>query len=273
MENLIQRYTNSKKGGYDDRYNSYRSDRGGYDNDRYNSYRSNRGGYDDRHNSYRSNNSRRSSYSRGGSRDILDDVRDATSSSREILSPGFSEGRYATYFANNTDKAIKVLKKYYKMLPEERFSKINKDFDLRDLYLGALNAEYVGNLQYDEGKPKQTYKQIKSRINLEFEKMINSYLEYKFRETKNKNLLKTIGIGIPEVNVEEEAARRRARFGFGLKTEQQNLISAYGVNRGMNANQIQEMLFINAYYGYQRHFFENSAGYYEGYRVKRARAS
>jgi hypothetical protein len=92
-------------------------------------------------------------------------------------------------------------------------------------------------------------------------------------ETKNKNLLKTIGIGIPEVDVEEEAARRRARFGFGLTTEQQNLISAYGVNRGMNANQIQEMLFINAYYGYQRHFFENSAGYYEGYRVKRARAS
>jgi hypothetical protein len=92
-------------------------------------------------------------------------------------------------------------------------------------------------------------------------------------ETKNKNLLKTIGIGIPEVNVEEEAARRRARFGFGLTTEQQNLISAYGVNRNMNANQIQEMLFINAYYGYQRHFFENSAGYYEGYRVKRARAS
>ena len=92
-------------------------------------------------------------------------------------------------------------------------------------------------------------------------------------ETKNKNLLKTIGVGIPEVDVEAEAARRRARFGFGLTTEQQNLISAYGVNRGMNADQIQEMLFINAYYGYQRHFFENSAGYYEGYRVKKARAS
>jgi len=92
-------------------------------------------------------------------------------------------------------------------------------------------------------------------------------------ETKNKSLLKTIGVGLPEVDVEEEAARRRARFGFGLTTEQQNLISAYGTNRGMNANQIQEMLFINAYYGYQRHFFENSAGYYEGYRVKKARAS
>jgi hypothetical protein len=92
-------------------------------------------------------------------------------------------------------------------------------------------------------------------------------------ETKNKNLLKTIGVGIPEVDVEAEAARRRARFGFGLTTEQQNLITAYGVNRNMNAEQIQEMLFINAYYGYQRHFFENSAGYYEGFRVKRARAS
>lgn len=92
-------------------------------------------------------------------------------------------------------------------------------------------------------------------------------------ETKNKNLLKTIGVGIPEVDVEEEAARRRAKFGFGLTTEQQNLISAYGVNRNMNADQIQEMLFINAYYGYQRHFFENSAGYYEGFRVKKAKAS
>lgn len=88
-------------------------------------------------------------------------------------------------------------------------------------------------------------------------------------ETKNKNLLKTIGVGIPEVDVDAEAARRRARFGFGLTEEQQNLITAYGVNRNMNADQIQEMLFINAYYGYQRHFFENSAGYYEGFRVKR----
>jgi hypothetical protein len=92
-------------------------------------------------------------------------------------------------------------------------------------------------------------------------------------ETKNKNLLKTIGIGIPEVDVEEEYRRRQAKFGFGLTTEQQNLITAYGVNRNMNADQIQEMLFINAYYGYQRHFFEKSAGYYEGFRVKKARTA
>ena len=92
-------------------------------------------------------------------------------------------------------------------------------------------------------------------------------------ETKNKNLLKTIGVGIPEVDVDEEYRRRQAKFGFGLTTEQQNLITAYGVNRNMNADQIQEMLFINAYYGYQRHFFENSAGYYEGFRVKKARAA
>jgi hypothetical protein len=92
-------------------------------------------------------------------------------------------------------------------------------------------------------------------------------------ETKNKATLRTVGIGIPEVDVEEEAARRRARFGFGLTLEQQNLISAYGTNRGMNADQIEEMLFVNAYYGYQRHFFENSAGYFEGFRVRRTNAA
>jgi len=203
MENLIQRYTNSKKGGYDDnRHDSYRSNRGGYDDNRHDYYRSNRAGYDDRHDyyrsnrggydddrhdSYRSNNSRRSSYSRGGSHDILDDVRDATSSTKSIGSTGYDDSRYATYFGNNKEMALKVLKKYYKIPQEERYNSINNDFDLRDLYLGALNAEFVQHLQVNKEEPKDIG-QIKAKIFLDFEKMINSYLEKKYREKINQGL-------------------------------------------------------------------------------------
>jgi hypothetical protein len=89
-------------------------------------------------------------------------------------------------------------------------------------------------------------------------------------ETRNQATLRSIGLGIPDVDIEEEARKRRARFGFGLTLEQQNIISNYGINNFMGAPEIEEMIFINAYYGYQRHFFENFAGLYEGFRARAA---
>ena len=73
---------------------------------------------------------------------------------------------------------------------------------------------------------------------------------------------------MPAADIEDEAAKKRARYGFGLTTEQQLLIASYGREKGFNENEINDLLFINAYYGYQRHFFERRAGLVEGDRVR-----
>lgn len=87
-------------------------------------------------------------------------------------------------------------------------------------------------------------------------------------EARNKRTLQTLGIKMPSVDIEEEAAKRRATFGFGLTTEQQTIITNYAVNNRLTQDQTQDLLFVNAYYGYQRHFFEQVAGYYEASRAR-----
>jgi len=89
-------------------------------------------------------------------------------------------------------------------------------------------------------------------------------------EARNSQTLAKVGMKVPTVDLDEEAAKRRARFGFGLTTEQQLLIASYGREKGLGVNQIEELLFINAYYGYQRHFFENVVGLVEGTRARTA---
>jgi hypothetical protein len=88
-------------------------------------------------------------------------------------------------------------------------------------------------------------------------------------EGYNSKTLGAIGMSIPSVNIEDEAAKKRARFGFGLTLEQQTIITSYGRSRGLSANEIEDLFFINAYYGYQRHFFENTAGFFERSRFAR----
>jgi hypothetical protein len=88
-------------------------------------------------------------------------------------------------------------------------------------------------------------------------------------ESYNAKTLGAIGMSIPSVNIEDEAAKKRARFGFGLTIEQQTIITSYGRSRGLSANEIEDLFFINAYYGYQRHFFENTAGFFERSRFAR----
>jgi len=87
-------------------------------------------------------------------------------------------------------------------------------------------------------------------------------------EARNAQTLAKVGMKIPSVDLDDEAAKRRARFGFGLTTEQQLLIASYGREKGLGVNQIEELLFVNAYYGYQRHFFENVVGLVEGTRAR-----
>lgn len=89
-------------------------------------------------------------------------------------------------------------------------------------------------------------------------------------ESYNAKTLGAIGMNIPSVNIEDEAAKKRARFGFGLTLEQQTIITSYGRSRGLSANEIEDLFFINAYYGYQRHFFENYAGFFERSRFARS---
>ena len=89
-------------------------------------------------------------------------------------------------------------------------------------------------------------------------------------EGYNAKTLGAIGMNIPSVNIEDEAAKKRARFGFGLTLEQQTIITSYGRSRGLSANEIEDLFFINAYYGYQRHFFENTAGFFERSRFARS---
>lgn len=87
-------------------------------------------------------------------------------------------------------------------------------------------------------------------------------------EARNKRTLQTLGIKMPSVDIEEEAAKRRAKFGFGLTTEQQSIITNYAVNNRLTTEQTNDLIFVNAYYGYQRHFFEQVAGYYEASRAR-----
>jgi hypothetical protein len=89
-------------------------------------------------------------------------------------------------------------------------------------------------------------------------------------EAYNSKTLGAIGMNIPSVNIEDEAAKKRARFGFGLTIEQQTIITSYGRSRGLSASEIEDLFFINAYYGYQRHFFENYAGFFERSRFARS---
>lgn len=88
-------------------------------------------------------------------------------------------------------------------------------------------------------------------------------------EARNTQTLQTLGIKMPRVDIEDEAAKRRAKFGFGLTTEQQTIITNYAVNNRLTEEQTRDLIFINAYYGYQRHFFELQAGYYEASRSRR----
>jgi hypothetical protein len=88
-------------------------------------------------------------------------------------------------------------------------------------------------------------------------------------EARNTQTLQTLGIKMPKVDIEDEAAKRRAKFGFGLTTEQQTIITNYAVNNRLTEEQTRDLIFINAYYGYQRHFFELQAGYYEASRSRR----
>lgn len=92
-------------------------------------------------------------------------------------------------------------------------------------------------------------------------------------ESKNKIILNKIGIAVPEIDVTDEAKRRGAFRGFGLNLEQQNLITAYGRAQSFSSAQLEQLFFQNSYYGYQRHFFENAAGLFEGYRVRRRRTT
>ncbi len=87
-------------------------------------------------------------------------------------------------------------------------------------------------------------------------------------EARNTRTLQSLGIKMPKVDIEEEAAKRRATFGFGLTTEQQTIITNYAVNNRLTPEQTNDLIFVNAYYGYQRHFFELSAGYYEASRAR-----
>lgn len=87
-------------------------------------------------------------------------------------------------------------------------------------------------------------------------------------EARNKRTLQTLGIQMPSVDIEEEALKRRAKFGFGLTTEQQSIITNYAVNNRLTTEQTNDLIFVNAYYGYQRHFFEQVAGYYEASRAR-----
>ena len=87
-------------------------------------------------------------------------------------------------------------------------------------------------------------------------------------EARNSITLAKVGMKVPTVNVEDEAAKKRARFGFGLTAEQQLLILSYGRERGLTQSQIEDLIFINAYYGYQRHYFENIWGLVEGNRSR-----
>lgn len=89
-------------------------------------------------------------------------------------------------------------------------------------------------------------------------------------EGYNAKTLGAIGMNIPSVDIEDEAAKKRARFGFGLTIEQQTIITSYGRSRGLSSNEIEDLFFINAYYGYQRHFFENYAGFFERSRFARS---
>ena len=91
-------------------------------------------------------------------------------------------------------------------------------------------------------------------------------------EGYNSKTLGAIGMKIPEVDIEDEAAKRRARFGFGLTTEQQTIITSYGRSNSLSNNEIEDLFFVNSYYGYQRHFFENYAGLFERARFARANA-
>jgi hypothetical protein len=82
-------------------------------------------------------------------------------------------------------------------------------------------------------------------------------------ETANSSKLGALGMKVPQVDIEDAAARKRARFGFGLSLEQQNIIAAYSREKGLTAGETEDLLFLNAYYGYQRHYFEKVAGLYE----------
>lgn len=92
-------------------------------------------------------------------------------------------------------------------------------------------------------------------------------------EGYNGKTLGAIGMKIPEVDIQDEADKKRARFGFGLTTEQQTIITSYGRANGLSNTEIEDLFFINAYYGYQRHFFENYAGLFERARFSRAGAT
>ncbi len=87
-------------------------------------------------------------------------------------------------------------------------------------------------------------------------------------EARNSITLAKVGMKVPSVNIDDEAAKRRARNGFGLTAEQQLLILSFGRERGLTQSQTEDLLFINAYYGYQRHYFENVWGLVEGVRAR-----
>jgi hypothetical protein len=72
----------------------------------------------------------------------------------------------------------------------------------------------------------------------------------------------------PQIDVQEHAREKQAEYGFGLTTEQQNIITAYANNEGLGGDDLKALFKINAYFGYQRHFFETVAGLYEASRAQ-----
>lgn len=87
-------------------------------------------------------------------------------------------------------------------------------------------------------------------------------------ETKNKNLLAGIGVGLPAVDVNNEYALKLAEGGYGLTTDQLNIITLYAANNNYSPAQTTALIKMNSYFGYQRHWFETFAGLYEpGYLI------
>ena len=87
-------------------------------------------------------------------------------------------------------------------------------------------------------------------------------------ESKNKSLLSSIGMSMPTVDVEDEYAQKLAEGGYGLTTDQLNIITNYANNNKFTAAQTTALIKMNSYYGYQRHWFQTFAGLYEaGYLI------
>lgn len=82
-------------------------------------------------------------------------------------------------------------------------------------------------------------------------------------ETKNKAVLNKLGIQIPKVDIENHAALVRAKSGYGLTLDQLNIITAYANNHSLGEQGLVDLLTVNSYFGYQRHWFETFAGLYE----------